>query len=921
MIAALEKLGSSEFAPAGVDPFANTTLDIGATKPRISRDSQASIPTKAAIKPGLLGAGRGNKRFLYSAVAAGFLGLVVLAAFIISMKSKDGTLIVEVDQPDALVQVLDAEGKVEISQKGGNGTVSISVDPGKHRLKVEKDGFNVFGQEFEMKSGGKTPIKAKLVPLDEKSALVGAKPAPLVDETKKPLFFQTPEFGPWAKEIAAMPAEQQVEAVSKKLMELNPGFDGTLTGNEWKGQPHIQNGVVTLVGFYLNDVTDISPVRALTGLKILGLTAKQPGKGKLSDLSPLRGMQVKSLFCTDTPIVDLSPLQDLPLLTQFFCQGTSVVDLSPLSKLRLTRFDCSRTPINDLSTLKGMPLTGLFCEATAVADLSPLEGMNLIEIQITPKNINRSIGVIRSMKSLKSIGTSYTDKFSPDEFWRKYDAGEFGKPIPFAKPLTDFNSPAFQQWVADTQKLSAEQQVVAVSKKLMELNPGFDGKVTDYEGNGTPKIENGVVREIRFLTDKVTDISPVRAFPELKVLSCGGTEGENSPGGNLADLSPLKDMQLTQLNCVANHQIEDISPLVGMPLSRLNLNWTNVKDLSPLRAMPLKWLFIGGTRVADLKPLEGMELNELNISHSHAVTDLTPLKKQKLWAMVLVDTSVSDLSPLKGHPLHYLHCNKSPISDLTLIKDMPLTHLTCDFKPERDTELLRSIKSLEEINGKPTAEFWKEVEEQQKKKKPSYFQTPEFGSWAKEVAAMPAQQQVEAVRQKLIELNPGFDGKVTPAITNGVVLGLQFFTDNVTDISPLKVLTELKYLECRGSGLKQGKLFNLSPLKGMKLTNLNFSSTQVADLTPLQGMPLDVLIFGDSNVADLSPIKGMRLYDLHCNFTKVPDLSLLKDMPLKRVFCDFKSESDTDVIRSIKTLETINDKPAAEFWKNVEEKK
>jgi len=27
------------------------------------------------------------------------------------------------------------------------------------------------------------------------------------------------------------------------------------------------------------------------------------------------------------------------------------------------------------------------------------------------------------------------------------------------------------------------------------------------------------------------------------------------------------------------------------------------------------------------------------------------------------------------------------------------------------------------------------------------------------------------------------------------------------------------------------------------------------------------------------------------------------------------------VIRSIKTLETINDKPAAEFWKEAEEKK
>ena len=31
------------------------------------------------------------------------------------------------------------------------------------------------------------------------------------------------------KDVAAMPAEKQVEAVSKKLMELNPGFDGKLS--------------------------------------------------------------------------------------------------------------------------------------------------------------------------------------------------------------------------------------------------------------------------------------------------------------------------------------------------------------------------------------------------------------------------------------------------------------------------------------------------------------------------------------------------------------------------------------------------------------------------------------------------------------------------------------------------------------------
>jgi hypothetical protein len=41
---------------------------------------------------------------------------------------------------------------------------------------------------------------------------------------------------------------------------------------------------------------------------------------------------------------------------------------------------------------------------------------------------------------------------------------------------------------------------------------------------------------------------------------------------------------------------------------------------------------------------------------------------------------------------------------------MPLKVLWCDFKPERDAAILRSIPTLEQINGKAAKEFWKEVD-------------------------------------------------------------------------------------------------------------------------------------------------------------------------------------------------------------------
>ncbi len=62
--------------------------------------------------------------------------------------------------------------------------------------------------------------------------------------------------------------------------------------------------------------------------------------------------------------------------------------------------------------------------------------------------------------------------------------------------------------------------------------------------------------------------------------------------------------------------------------------------------------------------------------------------------------------------LKELNFESTPVSDLSPLKGMPLGALRLDFQPERDTEILRSIKTLEEINGKPVATFWKEVEEQ-----------------------------------------------------------------------------------------------------------------------------------------------------------------------------------------------------------------
>jgi hypothetical protein len=160
-------------------------------------------------------------------------------------------------------------------------------------------------------------------------------------------------------------------------------------------------------------------------------------------------------------------------------------------------------------------------------------------------------------------------------------------------------------------------------------------------------------------------------------------------------------------------------------------------------------------------------------------------------------------------------------------------------------------------------------------------QIPELTEWERSVAAQAPGEQVKTVVARLKELNPGFDGNVTPTIEDEVVTGLRFSTDEVDNIAPVRALRGLTRLDCSGTFPRKGKLADLSPLKGLSLKRLECSYTQVSELTALEGMPLTNLYFSFTKVSDLAPLKGMDLVKLAFAGTKVSDLSPLKGMKLQ----------------------------------------
>jgi hypothetical protein len=70
---------------------------------------------------------------------------------------------------------------------------------------------------------------------------------------------------------------------------------------------------------------------------------------------------------------------------------------------------------------------------------------------------------------------------------------------------------------------------------------------------------------------------------------------------------------------------------------------------------------------------------------------------------------------------------------------------------------------------------------------PVAAKSADAAAWERSVSTLPAVERAKAVAIRLQELNPGFDGTITPTLEHGVVKGLEINIDHVIDISPIRV--------------------------------------------------------------------------------------------------------------------------------------
>jgi len=313
--------------------------------------------------------------------------------------------------------------------------------------------------------------------------------------------------------FAALPMEKRRNRVTAKLKQLNPSLVGDIKYKK-------ENSEVTEIEFTGTGVVNIWPLRALANLEVVRFGCPGDDRSLVSDLSPLRGLQLVVLDCSRSRVGDLSPLAGMPL-TEVHCQFSPVSDLSPLRGMKLTVLNCSGTKVQDLSVLSGMPLQVLWCYDSPVSDLSPLRGMKLTELNFAGTRVQELFPLAgMPLQKIWCERTTVSD-LSPLR----------------GMPLTTLG--CYRTQVSD-------------------LSPLRGMKLTAFSCGGT----------------QVKDLSPLAGMP-LQGIWCADTQ--------VSDLSPLRDMPLTELNCDKT-AITDLAPLKEAKTLRvLNCDFKPERDSAILR--------------------------------------------------------------------------------------------------------------------------------------------------------------------------------------------------------------------------------------------------------------------------------------------------------------------------------------------------
>ena len=262
------------------------------------------------------------------------------------------------------------------------------------------------------------------------------------------------------------------------------------------------------------------------------------------------------------------------------------------------------------------------------------------------------------------------------------------------KDTAEAQNPAKEADTAEARESSNSELPVAIEWG----DPVLEARVRSFTGNFEKDFlreDAEKITELDLTTDqdlpdseKIHDISALRAFKNLKVLTLDGN--------NVHDISAIASLANLQQLYIRNNRARDISPLAELyNLEVLDLTDNYISDISAVRRLTgLTELRFGGNEVEDISPvvnltnltvlrfsdnevsslapvmnlthLTALRFSDNNISSINALAGLTELRD--LW---FYNNNVDDISVLSGlTELQYLYMAGNEISDISAIMDL-----------------------------------------------------------------------------------------------------------------------------------------------------------------------------------------------------------------------------------------------------------
>lgn len=173
-------------------------------------------------------------------------------------------------------------------------------------------------------------------------------------------------------------SQAAAEGIILKLVEQNPGLPGDQVIFQADDAGRITG--VEIVSPELRNITAIETLADLQTLVCAGarqdVWPKSQLVAQLSDLSPLKAMNLRELAVNHTRVRDLDCLSHMAI-SSLNLAHTRVNDLAPLQNMPLQSLDVSYTQIRHVRSLAGRPLVSLNISGTDVSDLGPLAGAPL----------------------------------------------------------------------------------------------------------------------------------------------------------------------------------------------------------------------------------------------------------------------------------------------------------------------------------------------------------------------------------------------------------------------------------------------------------------------------------------------------------------------------------------------------------------